>query len=41
MTHAEVFGDERAVWWERAVTGLAGLCRISGQDRPADPGVQC
>ena len=24
----EVFGDEKATWWERAVAGVAGLCRL-------------
>ena len=35
----EVFGDEKAVWWERAVAGLAGLRRLSDEDGSANSGV--
>ena len=36
----EVFGDERAAWWERAVESVARLRRLSEEDRPADPFVR-
>ena len=36
----EVFGDEKAVWWERAVAVVARLRRVSEEDRPADSGLR-
>lgn len=33
----EVFGDEKAIWWQRAV---AGLCQLPDQDGPPDSGVR-
>lgn len=36
----EVFGDEKAIWWQRAVAVLAGLCQLPDQDGPPDSGVR-
>ena len=36
----EVFGDEKATWWEPGGGGLARLRRLPEEDRPADPGLR-
>ena len=36
----EVFGDEKARWWERAVEAWPDYAEYQNQDRPPDPGVR-
>ena len=36
----EVFGDEKAAWWERAVAAWPDYAELPNEDRPADPGVR-
>ena len=36
----EVFGDEKAVWWERAVAAFPRLRRLPEEDRPPDSAVR-
>jgi deazaflavin-dependent oxidoreductase (nitroreductase family) len=36
----EVFGDEKAVWWERAVAAYPPLRRLPEEHRPPDSGVR-
>ena len=35
----EVFGDEKAIWWDRAVAAWPGLRRLPEEDRAANSGV--
>ena len=36
----EVFGDEKATWWERAVAAWPDYADYQQQNRPRDPGVR-
>ena len=36
----EVFGDEKAAWWERAVEAWPDYADYQNEDRPADPGLR-
>ena len=36
----EVFGDEKAAWWERAVAAWPDYAEYQTEDRPPDPGVR-
>ena len=36
----EVFGDEKAQWWERAVAAYPDYADYQNEDRPPDPGVR-
>lgn len=36
----EVFGDEKAAWWDRAVAAFPDYAEYQKEDRPADPGVR-
>ena len=40
MVAREVTGDEKALWWERAVEAFPDYADYQTQDRPGDPGLR-